>query len=917
MNRIFNFIIARPWWMLLTVVLLSAVSTINLDSLNVRISAEELLVRDDPERLFYQEVNQTFGDEQAVLLYLQSDTLLAKEKLTVLRRVIERLEELPFVERTESLFNVPHVRTVDGYLEKEPYLAVLPETETASREILNAALDNPFLKRVLLSEDGKVMAVAIVLVEGRDELDDDEVTAAIEWATGELDGVYENVFTIGFPHVRTEIAQNIVAEQGKLFPLAIAALLIALFLMLRQLVDILIPILTAGTSILWTLGFMAAVDIPLNVVTSLVPILLIIVGSTEDIHLISEFRHGQKRGLQTRPALQLMARKMGSIVLLTFITTYLGFLSIGLSGIEALWQFGVVASTGLLFNFIATILLIPSILAFAGKWQWDGRSRLFLRSTVQTAENYWKWLERHRPVIVIFLVVSISIAVTGIPRIKINNNPVDSLGKESIVRSHFASVNENLAGLESISVVIDSNIQDTFLKVHYLEQLVAIQDFIEEKIPSSSTTSFADYLALLNGAFQELDEAVLPDSDDTVTELMIFLNHEHVKSYITEDFRRTRILVRHHVASTEELQEFVDSLQTFLITELDQGLHDVKITGSSVLRLSATRAMIGGQIQSIIVLLLIIVAIIALLFADLKVGLLAALPNLLPVLVLFGFMGYAQIPLNIGTTMAAAIAIGIAVDDTLHFMLRYNRELKAVKSHNLAMHSTIYGEALPILSTSLALIAGFMVFTLSTFEPIIQFGMLGAIVIGTALVADFIVTPLIIASLRLVTIWDLISVRVRKQILAKSILFRGMRPWQIRQFILSGTMADYEENEYVFHQGDVSNALYMVLSGKVQVCMPAEDNNSCNVMEQFVPGDVFGDVALFAGLPRKSHAITEEPTTLLVLSREAIENTTRRRPLIAARIFQNLTMDISRRMIAMVAKTSSATDRHPDQRNKD
>ncbi len=188
------------------------------------------------------------------------------------------------------------------------------------------------------------------------------------------------------------------------------------------------------------------------------------------------------------------------------------------------------------------------------------------------------------------------------------------------------------------------------------------------------------------------------------------------------------------------MQAFVDKVQQYLDQHLDPGLK-AHITGSSALTLSATRSMIDGQLQSVLLLLLFFIVIISVLFTGLRVGLLAALPNVYPVLILFGVMGYAGIPLNIGTTMAAAIAIGLAVDDTLHFMLRYNQELKSSRHQLTAIHATLSTEGLPVISTSLALIAGFLVFTLSAFQPIEDFGLLSALVIATALIADFVITP--------------------------------------------------------------------------------------------------------------------------------------------------------------------------------
>lgn len=903
MNRLLSYFSHHPWVGLGIVLLISIIAGSQISNLEVRISANEMLVQNNAEREFYRQVRNTFGDEQISLLYLQSDDLLARDKLKALQRAITTLEKQPFVSRVESLFSVPWVKTVDGYLDKKPYLVTLPETPEQARNILEEARKNPFLKNVLLSPDRNIMAAAIVLnkAEQPDTAWNDKIiTDTLNDIAAELTPFYATTFTVGFPQVRTEIAERVREEQTRLFPLAVASLLIALFLLLRQLIDILLPILTAGFSILWTFGFMGATDIPINVVTSIIPILLIIVGSTEDIHLLSEFRHGQKAGLDSKASLKHMSRRMGGIVLLTFITTYLGFLSVGLSRIEVLWQFGLVASTGLALNFLATIILIPSILALAGKWQLDGRSKIYSGRSHWLAKRYWEWLWHHRRSIIVFFLAWTLVAVIGIPRMHINHNAIDSLGKNSEVRQKIELINENLAGLESLSIIVDSGIEDTFLKVRYLEELEQIQKYIHEKGWSESSTSFADYLSLLNGAFQELDEAIMPESDDIITELMIFLNHKDVKAYISKDFSHARILVRHSIESSEKLKLVIQDLQQFIDQNLDTGLR-ARITGDSVLTLSATNAMITGQLQSIAILLVIIVLIIGVLFTELKVGLLAALPNLFPVIVMFGFMGYMHIPLNIGTTMAAAIAIGIAVDDTLHFMLRYNRELKARKSHDSAMVHSIYGEALPVVSTSVALIAGFLVFTQASFEPIVQFGALGALVITTALIADFIITPLAVSSLRLVTIWDVLSLRLRKKVLEKSPLFKNLKPWQIRQFILSGRMVEYSRGELIFRHSQVSTELFVLLTGRVNVCLPDKEGD-CNLLEQFHPGDVFGDVALFANIPRKTDAIVVEHSTVLVLTREGIERTMRHRPLISARIFANLTADLSRRMIKLISK---------------
>lgn len=880
----------------------SVLAATQLGELRVRVAADEMLVINDPQRAYYEKIKQAFGEEKVVLLIIEDGQLLAPEKLAVLKEVVDQLAALPFVKRTESLFSVPYVKSIEGYLDKEPYLATLPDTPEAGAELLAAALKNPLIRNLLVSPGGNAMAVAIVLKDGNRGVDDGELTTAVNRTIAPLEKTYTRVYPIGFAQVRSELATRIMAEQTTLMPLAVGALLIALFLLLRQLLDILTPLVTASVSILWTFGLMGWLGIPINVVTSTIPILLIVVGSTEDIHLLAEFRHAQRCGDAKSAALRHMARRMGRTVLLTFVTTYAGFLSVGLSGIEVLRQFGLVASTGLLFNFIVTIIFIPAALSLTGHWQLDGRSRLFEERMAKWAERYWRFIDRHRRHTFVLLTACAVLAAFGIPRIQINHNPTDSLGETSPVAQQIARLNAQFAGLESFSVVIESGIQDTFLHARYLQELVKVQHFIQEMDTSLSATSFADYLALLNGAFLESENAGIPRTNDEIAELMIFLDHERVSAYANEDYSRVRIQVRHNIATTNELRKTLDRIRTYFDENLDPGL-SARITGDSTLTLSATDSMIMGQLQSVLMILTLFVLIVSFLFTDLRVGLLAALPNIFPIIVLFGVMGYAGIPLNIGTTMAAAIAMGIAVDDTLHFMLRYNQELRTSKSQSVAMQKTIYEEALPVVSTSVALIVGFLVFALSDFTPVAQFGLLSALVISTALVADFVITPLAMSLLRLVTLWDLLSSRLRHQIIPRSPLFRGMRPWQIRKFVLSSTLLEFNPGDYVYRKDDDSNALYLVMKGVVEITLPRGEPGSRDpIVDQFGSGQIFGDVALLANEARKTNAVALTNTTLMVLSREAIANVTFFHPFIASRLFLNLARDVSKRWVTFIGR---------------
>ena len=220
----------------------------------------------------------------------------------------------------------------------------------------------------LLAQDGATMAVAIYLADQIDaQASDAEVVAAIEAAIRPLAGEFDRVFQIGPPAVREAITRRILQDQVTLLPLSVVVLVLALTVAMKRPRYAPVPLVTAGLSVLWTLGLMAALSIPLNLVTAIVPALLIIVGSTEDIHLLTAYQAGIREGRERGEAIGFMASSTGLAVLLTFVTTYLGFLSIALNDIRILQQFGLVASTGLLFNFVITVLLVPIYLRFFGE----------------------------------------------------------------------------------------------------------------------------------------------------------------------------------------------------------------------------------------------------------------------------------------------------------------------------------------------------------------------------------------------------------------------------------------------------------------------------------------------------------------------------------------------------------------------
>jgi predicted RND superfamily exporter protein/CRP-like cAMP-binding protein len=907
-TRLLSFSPRHPWWALLFLAILTGAAVLQLDHLTLRIRSEAMMVENAEERRFYDYVVDRFGSDNTVVIFLSDRDLFNAEHLIAIRRAIDALEALPFTLGTESLFSVEGIRNEDGFISAQPYLSGNPPTPEASAQAVRAALQNPLVAGHLISPEGKAMAISVQLVpDSRDVGFDEAAVTAIEQAIAPLAARLDTAFQLGAPYFRQTLTEQIRIDQARIMPLALLLLLVTVGVALRSIHAGLVPLLTAALSVVWTLGFMAAVDVPINVLTSVIPALLIIIGSTEDIHMLAEYRAGLRSGMRRPRAVKAMGVKLGTALLLTFLTTYVGFLSIAINDISMLRQFGLVASTGLFFNFLSTVLIVPMYLRYLGPaLRLPGQPTTPLRYQ-PTADRLVSFLCRHQHAFLWSLVPLVVAFGYGATLLHVDNDPMDYFGGDAPLVQRAELLHEKLAGVESFSIVLRSGIEGTFLKVRYLEELRKLQDYLDRTGAFDKSSSFADFISLVNRVMDDDEDRLrLPDSDDVVREYMLFIKHRDVRKYVSEDFSEARVVVRHNITSSERLSTALRAIESFAREEIDPGL-EVRVTGESVLTARAADAMARGQAESLLLMLVVIVLFLSMLFVNLKAGLLASVPNLLAIVVLFGLMGYAGIPLDSGTAMVAAIALGVSVDDTVHFMARYHQNTRKHALENRALCETVREEATPIVATSLALSLGFAVLAASAFPPVVYFGLLSAMVILVALAATLILTPLLLSSVRLITVWDMLSLRLRSKVIDKCELFRGLRPRQIKKVILVSDVRNYAASEAIVRQGAKEREMYVLLEGKADV-FRRQGDGSTEKLRQLSTGDVFGEIGLMGATGRTADVIAAEPVSTLVVEWNSIDRVARYFPRIASHLFRNISSIVAERLAATEERVTSIRD---------
>ena len=363
--------------------------------------------------------------------------------------------------------------------------------------------------------------------------------------------------------------------------------------------------------------------------------------------------------------------------------------------------------------------------------------------------------------------------------------------------------------------------------------------------------------------------------------------------------------MRHNLSSSWELAALLQDLDGHVAREVPRSLA-VRATGEDVLVKRAADILAVNELTSFGTTLLIIGIIHAVLFTSLRVGFLSLIPNVIPIVYNFGIMGLAGIPLNIGTAIVGSIAIGIAVDDTVHHMIRYSRELKRHHDQRRAMVDTLRSQGRPVIYVSVALAAGFLVLGFSNFVPTRQVGVLCGLIMLVAMVGELTLTPLLMYSTQLVTLWDLVRLRMNADALLRAPLFRDLSRWEMRKVVVLGDLREIAAGQVIVSKGDQGNEMFVVISGQARVFDVLPDGSE-RPLTTLRDGDLFGEIALVGGGTRSASVVAEAPTEVLALDFRALERIRRRFPYTGSKIFRNLARNLADRLRDQPATATALT----------
>ena len=895
MNRLLVWVVDRPAIAAAllagaTVLLASQVVHIQIDT-----SAESFMVEKDPARAFYEEAKRRFGSDNLTVLLVKADDVFTAPALMAVKRLSDALERLDGVTRVESLTTVTNIRGHAGTLNTDPLVGrEIPAGGAALDRIRTDALSNRVFVPHLVARDARATAVVAYTAGGAhfNRAFTDQVEALI--ARTQTPGL--RIFQMGEPYAKTTYGRFIERDQLTLIPLSIAVLLIVLFLAFRTLEGMLIPLITGVLSIVWTVGIMAMLGIPLNAMTAAVPSLLIAIGFTEDVHMIAAYEEWVERGHDKRAAIRAMLRDGALPLLVTSATTVLGFITLVFTDITGMVQFGWASSIGLTANFVITMLGVPLLLLL---WPVP---RPLQRHTAAPSRipRAMEWLAgaiiRNRRVIWLATALFTVASLAGWSTLRIDTDFMSYFPEKSEIRQRSAELHRSLAGGNVFYLVVDTGVEDGVKNPRVLRAIAGLQDYLAGTGRIDASVSVADYLRKMHREMNAGDAAfeTVPDSPELIAQYLLLLEGKELAKYVDFNASGANIVVRHDVTSSYELKALLAGIEGHVAATFPKNVH-VRATGESILVNNAADYMAVNEFTSFATTLLIIGIIHALLFMSPRAGGLSLVPNVLPIVGSFGLMGLLGIPLNTGTAFVATVAIGIAVDDTVHHMVSYNRQLNRHHDQTAAMVETLRGEGRPIIYVSLALAAGFFVLMFSSFVPTRQLGFLSGVVMLLAMGAELVLTPLLMHSTRLVTLWNVLNVKMRRDVVRRAPLLHGLSPWEARKLVLLGGLRALRAGDYLVRKGETGNELYMVVSGRLRVFDVDADGREVTLRE-LGSAAVIGEVAVLGDGVRSAHVMAEQESEVLVLSDAALERIRRRFPFTAAKLYRNIARVLTERL---------------------
>ena len=754
-------ILRNRFLILLGILLLTGYWSTQWKNMQFTFTEANLLPDNHPENILYQSFIQTFGEEGNVIVIAVQDSSFynPSQRLAwkALNEKIERYQEINFVLSTENIQELVKDNKNKSFVLKEVSEELPPEGKFPEKFKEKLYLELPFFENLLFEKNSNTirsiiyMDPEIVNTAHRKDFIFDVFIPLIK----DYEETYDSDIRVsGMPYIRTLNAQNIVDEIGLFVLGATLITTLIFFLFFRSFRATFISLIVVAIGVMWAFGILGWLGYEITVLTALIPPLIIVIGVPNCIFLINKYQQEIAKHRNQAKSLQRVIAKIGNATLMTNLTTASGFATFILTNSKILKEFGVVASINIIAIFLLSLLIIPITYSFM-----ERPNKKHLRHLKnKTVDFFVTWMEKtvrkKRVNVYLISLLGLIIGITGIYQIKISGSLIEDMPKSAPFFKDILFFDATFNGIVPLEIWIDSKREEGIVRPATLRRMNQLQETIDEipeLAPSLSIVNAVKYAkqAYYNG---NPNYFALPTSQEN-SFIYPFLNSSNSDSqllngYVDSTGQFGRITTYMKDIKTSRMEEIETDLKESIAKIFPKDRYGVNITGKSLLFLKGTKYLINNLILSLSLAILLIALFMAFLFRSFKMILISLIPNLLPLIITAGVMGFTGIPLKPSTILVFSIAFGISVDDTIHFLAKYRQELIANGwKINKAVFAALRETGISMFYTSVVLFFGFSIFMSSNFGGTQALGGLVAVTLMMAMLANLILLPSLLISL--------------------------------------------------------------------------------------------------------------------------------------------------------------------------
>jgi predicted RND superfamily exporter protein len=754
-TKVAGIILRNRYLILITIAIITGLLASQMKYMKFSYTEANLLPENHEANLEYNKFLKIFGEEgNLVILGIKDSTVFTPKKFNAWNNLVRQFEDLEEIDFTLSIADIKELRA-DRKKRKfvlEPLYEKDPTTTEEVLEIKKQLFEKlPFYDNLLFNKETGTLQTAIYIKKeiintpARRDFIFDKLIPTIEKFEKENN---LDVRISGMPYIRTLNAQNI-QDEIILFVLgALGITAIIFFLFFRSFRATFITLLVVLIGVTWAFGFIGLFRYEITVLSALIPPLIIVIGVPNAVFLINKYQQEIKKHGQQAKALQRVISKIGNATLMTNITTASGFATFVFVKSDLLREFGILASVNIISIFILALLIIPIIYSFMPlpkKKHLNHLERKWI-------ENVVDWMERtvkeQRITIYIASVVIIILGIIGVYQIRVSGSLIEDMPKSMEFYKDIKFFEKEFGGIMPLEILIDTKKEKGVMKLSTLKKMDKINDEIETFPELSKPISVVNLVKYSKQAYYKGNPKYyqLPTNQEQSYIFSYTKNSNSeagmLKNFVDSTGRYARITTFMKDIGTDKMDVIQERLKAVIAKEFPSDKYKVTITGKALVFIKGTNYLIKNLVLSLSLAIILIALFMAWMFRSPQMILISLLPNILPLLITAGLMGFLDIPIKPSTILVFSIAFGISVDDTIHFLAKYRQELMA---NNWRIKPSVYAAlretGVSMFYTSIVLFFGFLVFTLSSFGGTIALGGLVSVTLLLAMVSNLLLLP--------------------------------------------------------------------------------------------------------------------------------------------------------------------------------